>query len=76
MQYPTIEEVKSATQIQLGTWMRFLPSPGKNFIDTSVDYEYCQFEDSMDAEVKIMDLIIDNFEGWTPGLSKAVGLDK
>ena len=76
MQYPTIEEVNSADQIQLDTWMRFLPSPGMNFLDSSVDYEHYQFEDSMDAEVKILDLIIDNFEGWNPDLSKVVGWDR
>ena len=71
MKYPTIEQVKEADRVQLGTWYRFLPSPGW-------DHVGCEdFPDALQREAGVMDMICERLEimgGWTPELSKEVNL--
>ena len=71
MKYPTIEQVKEADRVQLGTWYRFLPSPGWDHVGCT------DFPDSLQREAEVMNLICERFKemgGWTPGISKEVGL--
>ena len=65
--YPTKEEVEAASQHQLGYWLRFLKSPGMSVIDTD------DFDEVLEAEVKIIELIQERFKGWNTTLSKSVG---
>jgi len=73
MKYPTIDGVNSANKIQLAEWVRFLPSPGSSAIGNK------NFEEIMDKEVVVLNLIIKQFNekgGMTPAISKAIGLNK
>lgn len=73
MKYPTKEEVEKASHMELGRWKRFLESPGMSATGT------VQFKRTLNIERAIMDRICVRFEqfgGWTPQLSKAIGWDK
>lgn len=68
--YPSLQMVEDAGQVQLGRWIRRLPSPG--------EYAAGQpdFMEALRREAKVMDRIIARFQamgGWTPAISKAVG---
>ena len=70
MSYPTIEEVEKADRVQLARWYRFLPSPGTRAIGKE------NFEEVLDAEVKIMNRIVEKFKElgfFTPEISKQIG---
>jgi hypothetical protein len=71
MKYPSDEEVQNAEHMQLGEWMRFLPSPGIHHIGDGDD-----FQGMMQQESAILKKIAVRFEeagGWTPTISKSVG---
>lgn len=73
MIYPTASDVCNATRLQLGVWLRHLPSPGFNHVGTE------HFEFLLKEEAAIMTLITNRFTecgGWTPELSKLVGWDR
>ena len=65
--FPTLEQAQVASQFQLATWMRTLPSPGLRAAGSP------DFEDVFNKENEVMNCIIARFKGWTPTLSKAVG---
>lgn len=68
--YPTPEEVEQASQLQLGKWIRFLPSPGASGIGRQ------DFLDKLTAEEQILRRILERFDangGWAPAISKYVG---
>lgn len=70
MIYPTLEQVQTASHIQLAHWYRFLPSPG---IQAAGDPS---FEETLEREAKIMALIrvrLNELGGITPAISKAIG---
>lgn len=67
--YPSMEEVEKASRTQLGSWSRYLPSPGTAAIGTP------KFGDMLASESATMDLILKRFKelgGWSPRVSKAV----
>ena len=76
MKYPTLEQVERATVLQLATWRRFLGSPGIAAImagKTGAGAEAARLR-----ELEVLERIIARHEeqgGWTPALSKEVGLD-
>ena len=68
--YPSSIQVEAADKMQLGRWLRHLPSPANHALDRD------DFQDVLDAEIKILQRIQDRFKalgGWTPDLSKAIG---
>lgn len=68
--YPQDSAVEAADKMQLGRWLRHLPSPGYHALDRD------DFQDVLDAEIKILERIQERFlamGGWTPELSKAIG---
>lgn len=67
MKYPTKQQVETANQVQLGEWLRFLPSPGVSDLGN---------EKVREEEAAILDQIRLKFQGWTPQLSKQVGWDR
>lgn len=70
--YPSSEMVQNADRVQLGRWLRFLPSPGIDHIGQP------NFTSKFDEEILTLDSIQDRFVemgGWTPAVSKAVGLN-
>lgn len=72
--YPTMEEVEKADRYQLCKWWRFLHSPGLK----ATDRPRAQFLLIMEEEGRIMDRIrkrFDEFGGFTPEISKALGWD-
>jgi hypothetical protein len=73
MRYPSIEEVNNANHMQLGRWLRFLPSPGMNAIDHGMEGE--ELDEHLYFESLVLARIGERFEGWTPELSKAIGWD-
>ena len=68
MTYPTIEQVNKAEKLQLGKWVRLLPSPQV--------YPLLPGKDKSEQAL-VMDRIIERFHtelrGWTPELSKQIG---
>ncbi len=67
--YPSIEDIDSASHVQLGYWMRYQGSPGACAIAAD------NFEDVLAIESAAQDLIIARFAefgGWRPKVSKAV----
>jgi hypothetical protein len=69
--YPTMEQVEKADRQQLAFWVRFLPSPGGSAIG------YKNFNETLEKEVEILNRILERFDesgGWTPSLSKSIGL--
>lgn len=75
MEYPTYEEVEQANKVQLGRWLRFLPSPGQCAIGGDRDH----FNRILEQEVAILDHITERFAqmgGWGPSTSKTIGWDK
>lgn len=72
MNYPTMEEVEQADQIQLGRWDRFLPSPGANHVKKGL----AVFDAVAPKELAILQRIIERFNelgGITAEISKAIG---
>lgn len=72
MEYPTIEDVEQADRLQLAKWYRHLPSPGFQMREISL----IAINRQPDSEKKIMARIVERFEefgGFTPEISKAVG---
>ena len=67
LKYPTEEEVEAADQNKLGYWFRFLRSPGMSATETD------DFNEILEAELKILALIRERFKGWNPPISKSVG---
>lgn len=70
MRYPTLEQVDQASKYQLGYWIRFLPSPGMEYIG------YQNFQEKLDEEVIVMNKILEKFNalgGWSLELSKQIG---
>lgn len=71
--YPSKEQVESADREQMARWMRFLPSPGADFIGKP------DFQEAMIREKAIMDLIVERFHqagGMSPGISKKIGWNR
>jgi len=71
MSYPTMEEVNSASHMQLARWHRFLPSPGSRAIGEGLD----TFHKVLDEEVIILGAIEAKFKllgGMTPEISKSI----
>ena len=69
MKYPSLEEVNSASHIDICKWWRFLPSPGINYIDSP------NFEKILSNEVDIMNRIAERlkyFGGFTSKISKTI----
>ena len=65
--YPSIEEVESATQLQLCRWWRFLKSPGQLAINSD------HFTETLRPEINIMDRIVERVKeggGFTPDIRK------
>ena len=59
MTFPTMQEVESASRKQLARWYRFLPAG------------------VTESQKPIMDRLVERFDeagGFTPALSKAIGL--
>lgn len=77
MKYPTEDQVNIATKIQLGTWLRFLPSPGITLLHIT---DLQKFEEESEKQLDIINLIYYKFYtelgGWTPELSKTIGWEK
>lgn len=67
LKYPTTEEIKNASQYQLGYWLRFLESPGMSDLGN---------EQTLEKEQSLGLYMIERFKGWTPELSKQVGWKK
>ena len=65
-----MEQVQSASHHQLGSWMRYLDSPGMSAIGKD------NFEDVRTKEAEILDAISIRFKeegGWNPEISKSIG---
>ena len=74
MKYPTLKKVESADRKQLGTWHRFLPSPGANVAED--DRGTAKYDRVLEHEVRVLACICARFEelgGWSPELSKEIG---
>jgi hypothetical protein len=74
MNYPTLTEVETADKVQLGTWLRFLPTPGWKHAGQGEII----FKARLREESETMDRIAARFlhlGGWNPELSKQVGLE-
>jgi hypothetical protein len=71
MQYPTLDQVEQASQMELGKWLRFLPSPGMSAIDKGITGD--ELEEVRSAEDIVLARIAARFDGWTAKLSKAIG---
>lgn len=72
MRYPTLEQVEKADREQLGSWYRFLPSPGMNHLEKHRD-EYIKL---LVKETEIMKKICERFTisgGFDSDLSKKIG---
>ncbi len=71
--YPsTMGEIENADRLQLGRWVRFLPSPGLGAIGKNQK----EFKISADEEKDKLTHIMERFEylgGWDSTLSKAIG---
>jgi len=71
--YPsTMGEIKRATRLQLGRWVRFLPSPGLGAIGKGLK-EYTLVADK---EKAILNHVLDRFRemgGMDSNLSKEIG---
>jgi hypothetical protein len=74
MNYPSLDRVNAASQRELGTWLRFLKSPGMNAIDHGMTGE--ELDEHLYFESKVLARIGERFEGWNPQLSKSIGWDK
>jgi hypothetical protein len=74
MNYPSLEQVESASQFELGRWLRFLDSPGMRAIDAGMTGE--ELDEHLFFESKVQARIGERFDGWNPTLSKAIGWDK
>ena len=73
MNYPTLEEVETATRPEILRWYRFLRSPGLDAIDKP------NFSEVIMKEARIMDRICARFKevgGFTPELSKQIGWEE
>ena len=73
MNYPSIEEVESASHEQICRWYRHLPSPGFRRVG------YDDFEAAMNREAPIMTRIAERLTeggGFTPEISKRLGWDR
>ena len=71
MNYPNDTQVEEADRMQLARWVRFLPSPGINALESHGDFQL-----AMDIESKIMHKICQRFEsmgGMSPEISKWIG---
>lgn len=71
LSYPSLEAVNQADRIQLGRWVRFLPSPGLSALKSP------DFGTVWRQEGDILERIINRFTelgGWSPEISKEVGL--
>jgi hypothetical protein len=73
MTYPTLAEVETASQHQLGSWLRFLKSPGMSIITSGTDYTSDELDERLFNESTVLARIGERFNGWTPELSKAIG---
>lgn len=60
MPYPALADVPKADKLQLGRWMRFLPSPETPAQQVILSEILFRFQD---------------YGGWNPIISKAVGWD-
>jgi len=70
--YPTIDEVNSADRLQLGRWVRFVPSPGLGVVGKNMK----EYRIVADAEKIVLDRILARFDelgGWDSLLSKEIG---
>ncbi|UTC28812.1 hypothetical protein MARCHEWKA_03000 [Brevundimonas phage vB_BpoS-Marchewka] len=68
--YPTPDQVEAADKMQLGRWLRHLPSPANHALGRD------DFHEVLDAEIVILERIQARFRAlgdWTPELSKAIG---
>ena len=69
--YPKMVEVEAADRVQLARWVWFLPSPGARAVG-QVD-----FNEALTREAAILCRILERFQdlgGFTPGISKLIGL--
>ena len=65
--YPSLDEIDRAARTRLGSWLRYLPSPGHS----AIGYE--NFGYVMALESAALDLITERFNhlgGWSPRVSK------
>jgi hypothetical protein len=72
MNYPSLDAVARASNVELAKWYRFLPSPGVNHIGSE------GFSELYRHECDVLHLISERFMasgGMTPALSKEIGLD-
>ena len=71
--YPSsMGEIENADRLQLGRWMRFLPSPGLAAIGKNMK----EFKMIADEEKDMLTHITERFEflgGWDSRLSKEIG---
>lgn len=70
MNYPTKHQIEVAHHIDLARWARYLKSPGFRACGTP------EFAKVFEEENELLDLILarfNEFGGWNPALSKAVG---
>lgn len=78
MNYPQVSQVQEADKFQLGYWLRFLPSPGLNYLRSTPDSDIRQdeFVSVANIEKAVLFAIVERFEsmgGWDAGISKRVG---
>lgn len=70
MKYPTMEQVESASRLELCRWHRFLDSPGMPGIGKE------NFMEILETESRIAERIHERLRelgGFTPEISKAIG---
>lgn len=79
MKYPTEEQVEKAVaredRFKLGFWLRFLPSPGDNYLNGNDGFDNVAFHTILREEKAILDGIHNAFHelgGWTTELSKRI----
>lgn len=68
--YPTLEQIESASYTQICIWWRFLASPGL----CAVGHD--NFEEVLEAQTLLMNAISERFYnggGMTPEISKEIG---
>lgn len=73
MDYPTIEQAKTADREQVCRWWRFLPSPGMNAIGAKASLE--EVNAAIDREADVMNELRERFRqvgGFTPEISRRI----
>jgi hypothetical protein len=75
LEYPKMENVRTANRLKLAMWARFLPSPGSAWIgQCSVVFDVMH-----QAEATTLKAILARFNelgGWSPAVSKKLGWDE